>query len=67
MAMAEATLAETEMRLKELQRFHDALAKTLRRWRERPAGTRCAAEFCDLIEESSAGKAQSNDQWPGSA
>lgn len=51
LAMAEATLAETELKLKELQRFHDALAANVRRWQKRPAGKRCAAEFCDLIEE----------------
>lgn len=53
LAMAEATLAETELKLTELQRFRDALAANLRRWRKRTAGRKCAAEFCDLIEERS--------------
>lgn len=51
-AMAEATLTATELKLTELQRFRDALATNVRRWRQRPADTKCAAEFCDLIEES---------------
>ncbi len=53
LAMAEATLTETASKLTELQRFHDALAANVRRWRKRPAGTKCAGEFCELIEESS--------------
>lgn len=53
LAMAEATLEETELKLTELQRFRNALATNLRRWRKRPTGTKCAAEFCDLIEEGS--------------
>src|SRR5438093_5071896 len=32
-AMAEATLAETEMKLKEMQRFREALARHLGRWK----------------------------------
>jgi MerR family mercuric resistance operon transcriptional regulator len=52
LAMAEAILTETELKLAELQRFHDTLATNVRRWRKRPAATECAAEFCDLIEES---------------
>ena len=53
LAMAEVTLAETEIKLAELQQFHDALAANVRRWRKRPPGTKCATEFCDLIEQSS--------------
>jgi MerR family copper efflux transcriptional regulator len=52
-AMAEATLAKTEVKLMELQRFHDALAANVGRWRKQPAGRKCGAEFCDLIEDSS--------------
>ena len=51
-AMAEATLAETEQKLEALEKFRDTLAANLRRWRKRPAGKKCGAEFCDLIEES---------------
>jgi len=49
--IAEASLAETEARLRELQGFRDALAANLRRWRKQPRGNR-AAEFCALIERS---------------
>ena len=47
-AMAEATLAETEIKLNELRKFKDTLATNLTRWKR----TRCgaiAAEFCALI------------------
>ena len=51
--IAEATLAETEAKLRELQVFHDALAENVNRWR-RKAGTggKAAAEFCKLIESA---------------
>lgn len=52
LAIAEATLEETEVKLRELQSFHDALAANVRRWRKLPARKKCAAEFCDLIESS---------------
>lgn len=54
LAMAEATLEETETKLRELQKFRDSLALNVGRWRKLPARTKCAAEFCDLIESSSA-------------
>jgi len=49
--IAEATLAETETRLAELQTFRDALRAHLRRWKRTINPTACtAAEFCNLIE-----------------
>lgn len=50
--MAEASLAEVETKLRDLQIFRDALAKNLVEWQT--AGTRKnrAAEFCALIESS---------------
>lgn len=53
LAIAEATLAETESKLRELQTFRDLLATNVRRWRRLPARRKCAAEFCDLIESTS--------------
>lgn len=50
--MAEATLAETETKLKELQAFRDALAANLSRWRSPSGRGKIAAEFCALIESS---------------
>ena len=55
-AMAEGTLAETERKLVELQRFRDALTDNLRRWK-RDAGRPAAAEFCALIESTVPGRA----------
>lgn len=52
LAIAEATLEETEIKLKALQRFRDSLATNVKRWRKLPARRKCAAEFCDLIESS---------------
>ena len=51
-AIAEVTLEETEIKLRELQKFHDLLAANVKRWRKLPARRKCAAEFCDLIESS---------------
>ena len=51
-AMAEATLAETQAKLKELQRFRDALANHLARWKRN--SKKAPAEFCALIESTSA-------------
>jgi DNA-binding transcriptional MerR regulator len=49
--IAEATLAETETRLAELQAFRDSLRAHLRRWKRTVNPTACtAAEFCNLIE-----------------
>jgi len=48
-SMAEATLAETEAKLKELQEFRNALTNNLERWKRLPRG-RHVAEFCALIE-----------------
>ncbi len=51
--MAEATLEETETKLRDLQKFRDALAANVDRWKKLPARRKCAAEFCDLIESGS--------------
>jgi DNA-binding transcriptional MerR regulator len=53
MAMAEATLSETEQKLNQLRAFHNALKKTLTHWR-RMSHRRgpMAAEFCALIEST---------------
>jgi hypothetical protein len=48
-AMAEATLAETETKLKELRKFKHTLATNLTRWKRKRRGP-IAAEFCALIE-----------------
>lgn len=53
MAMAEATLSETEAKLTALTVFRDSLAKNLKLWRRLPARKR-GAEFCDLIESMEA-------------
>jgi hypothetical protein len=47
--MAEATLAETETKLKELRKFKHTLATNLTRWKRKRRGP-IAAEFCALIE-----------------
>ena len=53
LAIAEATLSETERKLKELQNFRDALKETVIRWRNTSAtGGKMAAEFCALIESA---------------
>ncbi len=50
-AMAEATLIETEEKLKELQKFRDALKADLVRWQHSSdQGGQIVAEFCSLIE-----------------
>jgi len=48
-AIAEATLAETETKLKELHQFKDRLTANLTRWQRKGRGP-IAAEFCALIE-----------------
>ena len=51
--MAEATLEETERKLKEMRRFASALRKNLAIWqRDLDRNPTCAAEFCRLIEKS---------------
>ncbi|MDQ3623114.1 MAG: heavy metal-responsive transcriptional regulator [Verrucomicrobiota bacterium] len=52
MAIAEATLEETERRLAELQTFRDHLKRTVASWKK-PKRQACAAEFCALIESAS--------------
>lgn len=50
-AMAEATLSETEDKLKELITFKNALASNLAKWKQKRRGP-IAAEFCTLIENA---------------
>lgn len=53
-AMAEATLAETEAKLTDMQSFVDALRKNLARWRKAPTKrAHIVADFCKLIEAHS--------------
>lgn len=52
LAIAEATLGETEIKLETLRKFRDALAANVKRWKKLPARRKCPAEFCDLIESS---------------
>lgn len=52
LAIAEATLEESERRLSELQTFRDDLKRTVASWK-RPKKQACAAEFCALIESAS--------------
>lgn len=53
MRMAEATLSETEQKVRELQKFSEGLGQNLRQWRKlTKQGKNCAAEFCALIESS---------------
>ena len=52
LAIAEATLDETERRLCELQAFRDDLKRTVTTWRK-PSKRACASEFCALIESAS--------------
>lgn len=52
-SMAEATLEETDRKLRELRRFATALRKNLAVWqRDLDKNPTCAAEFCRLIEGS---------------
>jgi MerR family mercuric resistance operon transcriptional regulator len=48
-AIAEATLSETETKLNELREFRDKLITNLTRWKRKRRGP-MAAEFCALIE-----------------
>lgn len=53
-AMAEATLSETETKLRELQIFRDNLKSNLTRWQKVSGRKQAVAEFCALIESSGA-------------
>ena len=64
-AIAEATLAETETKVKELQRFRDALARNLTRWKRAPQKA-TTAEFCALIESTSPSVPKPDDRIPSS-
>lgn len=50
-AMADATLSETEAKIAELVAFRDTLAKNVRAWKRTPRGP-VAAQFCKLIESA---------------
>ena len=50
-AMAEATLAETDKKLNELRVFRARVSRNLNRWKHQIRGP-IAAEFCALIESS---------------
>jgi len=53
LAIAEATLSETEQKLKELQDFRDALKSHVEEWKgQTKSGGKMAAEFCALIEST---------------
>jgi len=55
--MAEATLTETQRKLDELQRFHNALAERLARWKKQSkSGNELAPEFRALIQSSADSK-----------
>ena len=49
--MAEATLSETDLKLKQLRAFRKGLADNLERWKTAPQ-RKAGAEFCALIEAS---------------
>ena len=50
-SIAESTLAETEEKLREMQKFASALSENLARWRNMEGkGAPMADEFCGLIE-----------------
>jgi DNA-binding transcriptional MerR regulator len=50
--IAEATLSDTEEKLRELQEFRDRLKRAVVEWKRNTANRRnCRAEFCDLIEK----------------
>lgn len=51
MAMAEATLSETDLKLKQLRAFRKGLSENLERWKRSPKQV-AGAEFCALIEAS---------------
>ncbi len=52
-AIAEATLNETKIKLEQLQTFHNALVTNLQKWRRLSRkGGDLKSEFCKLIEES---------------
>lgn len=53
LGIAEATLSETEAKLRELQAFRDGLKKHVQQWRNKTqSGGKMAADFCALIESS---------------
>ena len=53
LAIAEATLSETEAKLRELEQFRNNLREHVEQWRSRTTGGgKMASEFCRLIESS---------------
>src|SRR2546425_5512679 len=52
-AIAEATLAETEYKLRELQHFYDRLQRHVAKWKRTAGRPRnICGEFCNLIEQT---------------
>ncbi|HSH40187.1 MAG TPA: MerR family transcriptional regulator [Chthoniobacterales bacterium] len=52
LGIAEATLAKTELKLREIQQFPDTLSANLNGWKKLPRRRKRTAEFCVLIESS---------------
>jgi len=53
LAIAEATLSETERKLNELQNFRDGLKRHVEEWgSQTKSGGKMAADFCALIEST---------------
>ena len=53
LAIAEATLSETERKLKELQNFRDGLKRHVQEWgSQTKSGGKMVADFCALIEST---------------
>lgn len=51
-AIAEATLAETESKLRDLEAFRDSLRRNLARWKRAPKKACALSDFCILIESA---------------
>ncbi len=51
-AIAEATLAETEAKLQDLEAFRDSLRRNLARWKRAPKKACALSDFCILIESA---------------
>ncbi len=51
-AIAEATLAETESKLRELEAFRDSLRRNLARWKRAPKKACALSDFCVLIDSA---------------
>lgn len=51
-SIAEATLAETESKLRDLEAFRDSLRRNLARWKRAPKKACALSDFCVLIESA---------------